>query len=231
MDAERIRGELGIVTLSFDNLISTNDYAKELNSCLPVIITADTQASGRGRQGHEFFSPYGGVYFSYAFRSSKKDLQMLTVKAGVAVCRALEKVCGIKPCIKWVNDIIYCDKKICGILCENTADLIVVGVGINCSEELFPSALNDIAGKITVENKESLLIEIIKGLNSDLSGEALIKEYSSRSYLTGKTIQFSKDGKILVGRAIGFSSNGSLIAETSSEIVTLFSGEVSVKTI
>ena len=76
--------------------------------------------------------------------------------AAVATCRALEKICAIKADIKWVNDIFYRDKKICGILTEAQSnfetgriDSLIIGTGVNCFPGSFPEEIRHIAGSVS----------------------------------------------------------------------------------
>ena len=102
------------------------------------MVLASQQTAGRGRLGRRFESPAGkGVYLSLVLRPSlpMTEAQAVTVSAAVAVCRAVKKLCGLELGIKWVNDLYYNGKKVCGILTEAGADLesgqlewLVVGI-------------------------------------------------------------------------------------------------------
>ena len=106
----------------FDSVDSTNNVAKDLRpSDKPVLIIANKQTAGRGRLGRTFASPSGtGLYMSVSLKPDfglDKSLYV-TMAAAVAVCRAVETVAGIRPKIKWVNDVFHNGKKVCGILTE-----------------------------------------------------------------------------------------------------------------
>ena len=82
---------------------------------------------------------------------SPKDIAAVTQVVGLAVCRTLNRLYDIGCEIKWPNDIICKNKKLCGILCEMSAELdrvnyIIPGIGINCDQESFPE---EIAHKAT----------------------------------------------------------------------------------
>ena len=128
----------------YETLESSNQTAKQLAlSGAPhgTLVLTGQQAAGRGRMGRKFESPAGkGVYLSLILRAdiSAADAQAVTVSAAVAVCRAVKKLCGLELSIKWVNDLYYHGKKVCGILTEAGADLesgrlewLVVGIGLN----------------------------------------------------------------------------------------------------
>ncbi len=147
----------------FDTIDSTNTYLKrEAMGGAPhgLCAVANEQTAGRGRVGRTFLSaPNCGVYLSVLLRPTcaPADCATLTSHAAVAVCRALERVCGVRPGIKWTNDILLGGKKVCGILTElslegesGAVDSVVIGIGINAnnSPEDFPEELREIAGSV-----------------------------------------------------------------------------------
>ena len=128
----------------YDTLQSSNLTAKQLAlGGAPhgtLVLTAHQQA-GRGRLGRRFESPAGkGVYLSLILRPalSAADAQSATISAAVAVARAVKALCGLELGIKWVNDLYYQGRKVCGILTEAGTDMesgqlewLVVGIGLN----------------------------------------------------------------------------------------------------
>ena len=130
--------------LCFDEIGSTNTYAKEIalsGAEDGTVVVANRQTAGRGRMGRDFQSPEGkGIYLSALLRPALPPERLLSVTAlaGVAVCRAVEKVCGIRPGIKWTNDLVLGGRKLCGILTELSLEgesgqlqYLVVGMGLN----------------------------------------------------------------------------------------------------
>jgi len=231
--------------LRFEELDSTNTYAKENQLPEGSLVIANKQSQGRGRRGHDFFSPEGGIYFSYVkWNLSEKDASFLTVGAAAAVALALEKL-GMEPKIKWVNDIYLDGRKVCGILCERSSALqrneffYVIGIGINLSVEGFPAELKDKAGAISMPsgkgnsskiNKEALIDSIIEIFEDSMlysDSSKLADEYRHRSYLTGKTIRFDRNGEQLTGVATGYNDDCNLIVcLKNGENLILTSGEV-----
>ena len=106
-----------------------------------TLVLAGQQSAGRGRMGRRFESPAGkGIYLSLVLRVPVPASEALgvTVGAAVAVARAVQKLCGIELGIKWVNDLYYQGKKVCGILTEagtsvesGLLEWLVVGIGLN----------------------------------------------------------------------------------------------------
>ncbi|MEG1870124.1 MAG: biotin--[acetyl-CoA-carboxylase] ligase, partial [Oscillospiraceae bacterium] len=126
---------------------STNTHARMMaanGAKHGTIVVSEEQTNGKGRMGRTFFSPEGsGIYMSIILRPNTHTTNavFITTAAAVAVCRAIAKLTVAKPTIKWVNDIILRDKKICGILTEAVTDFengmvesVVVGIGINFKE-------------------------------------------------------------------------------------------------
>ena len=123
-----------------------------------AVIVAEKQTAGRGRSGRTFVSPAKtGIYLTviYAPKGGITDPAKITAFSAVAVCRAIKKLYGIQPSIKWINDIFYNGKKICGILTEGTTNFetgiieaAVIGIGVNIEDnaEAFGGELSKVAG-------------------------------------------------------------------------------------
>lgn len=154
--------------ISGDNRITVLDSTPSTNTYLRALaeqgvsfgsVTALTQTAGRGRMGRQFFSPARGLYWSILLRPpfTAEECLGLTPMAAVAAAESIETVFGASPRIKWVNDLLLGDKKICGILTESALNAdslrpryVIVGVGINLAppEGGFPPELREIAGTI-----------------------------------------------------------------------------------
>lgn len=156
-------GEYDAPIFLYDTLESSNRTAKTLaleGAPHGTMVLAGQQTAGRGRLGRRFESPAGkGVYLSLVLRPSlpMTEAQAVTVSAAVAVCRAVKKLCGLELGIKWVNDLYYNGKKVCGILTEAVLDLesgmldyAVLGLGFNVAAPAdgWPEDLRDVAGAL-----------------------------------------------------------------------------------
>ena len=138
----------------YDTLESSNRTAKLLaldGAPHGTLVLTAHQSAGRGRLGRKFESPAGkGVYCSILLRPElpAASAQTATIRAAVAVCRAVQKLCGLELAIKWVNDLYYQGKKVCGILTEAGTDLesgrlewlvarelLALGPGEDCLDE------------------------------------------------------------------------------------------------
>ena len=229
----------------FDEIKSTNDFAKEKKIKSPTVIMARVQSGGRGRMGRTFISEEGGLYFSAVLPTGylSCSLSLCTAAAAVAVRRVLFEKTGKPLCIKWVNDILLDGKKVCGILAETvyTGDThrTVIGIGINCGDEnsVLPDEIKDIATSIYDEtgilpDRCALCAEIIKALDTidSLDRDEIFNEYSENCITVGKNVRvfsefYESDGKII---AINPDFSLEFLSE-NGEKRCIYSGEVSVK--
>lgn len=152
-----------------------------------------------------------------------------------------------KPLIKWVNDIVLNDKKICGILTEAVTHFksgavpnVIVGIGINFNTktEQFDKELQDIASSLFTDKaptitKNQLIAEILNNLvdiTKDCVNRAFLQEYKALSCVLGKSISFCKNNEWYHAKAIDIDENGALIVENDSGLrQKLLSEEVSIK--
>ena len=147
----------------YDTLESSNRTAKLLaldGAPHGTLVLTAHQSAGRGRLGRRFESPAGkGVYCSVLLRPEMPaaNAQTATISAAVAVCRAVKKLCGLELAVKWVNDLYYQGRKVCGILTEAALDLesgmldyAVLGLGFNVAAPAdgWPEDLRDVAGAL-----------------------------------------------------------------------------------
>ena len=142
----------------FQELDSTNNYLKAWTGGPDgAAVTAESQTAGRGRMDRSFQSPRGqGIYLSVLLRPGLPPdrLPPVTALAGVAVCTAVERVCGVRPGLKWPNDPVLKGKKLCGILTEMSLEAetgrvqsLVLGIGINVGQrpEDFAPEVREVA--------------------------------------------------------------------------------------
>ena len=184
----------GIERIHFDEIGSTNDYAKSLRAQgADVVVTADRQMGGRGTKGRAFSSETGGVYVTkltfYDGLLAKNAFQIMA-SAAVAVCETLEFY-GLRPVIKWVNDIYVEDKKICGILIENvfSGDKVsssIVGIGLNVCNEL-PTEIESIATTMArILPSLPTVQDVRERLIANLSASKGVEDYLQRIGYMGR---------------------------------------------
>lgn len=248
-----IKPQLGDNIIIFKTLPSTNETAKKLaieGAVNGTVVIADEQTAGKGRLGRSFFSPLeSGIYMSIILRPNFKveNSVLITTAASVAVCKAIEKTTGIKPGIKWVNDIFVDGKKVCGILAEassnfetSTIDYIILGIGINfnTNSNEFPKQLQNIAGSIYKENtnnvtRNMLIAEVINEVIKvveNIENRQFIREYKNRCIVLKKDIFIIEKDRKIAGRAVDVDENGGLVVQKQDgTIITLNTGEISIR--
>jgi BirA family biotin operon repressor/biotin-[acetyl-CoA-carboxylase] ligase len=98
-----------------------------------LVASAQVQTSGRGRLGRTWVSPQGNLHLSFLRRIVEpiERAGIVSLLAGIALCRALRRVSEIPACVKWPNDVMAGDRKVAGILLEARDGWQVVGVGVN----------------------------------------------------------------------------------------------------
>ncbi len=230
---------------------STNSTVKALGAKGEkegYLLISESQTSGRGRLGRNFYSPEGtGVYMSLLLRPkiTPENTTLITTAAAVSVCNALERLGVASPEIKWVNDIFVNGKKVCGILTEGSingngkTEFAVLGVGVNIYTPKggFPKELESIANGIFSEEKENLrnkfiayFIESFYSFYENLTLREFITEYEQRCFVIGEKVSFMRNNELVKAKAIGIDENCGLkvITEDGRETV-LSSGEVSLQ--
>jgi len=183
----------------YDSISSTNELAKKMiymgDAVAGSIIIANMQTAGRGRIGRSFFSPIGGIYISFIFSGNQilHEEQFFLFAPCVAVCLTLEKLFDINPKIKWPNDIIMDNKKVCGILTETqmskNGDNIIIGIGVNYSTNLksFPNDIEAIVGSLKSHVKTLSKNKFVTELINMLNEVRTTSEYKKRMRLLKKT--------------------------------------------
>ena len=198
-----------------DRADSTNDILKAMDkeSRTPVALMARQQTGGRGTRGRIFCSPKGGLYLSILIfpDAPAEKARLVTSYTAVAVRRAIARLCGKTVDIKWVNDLYYEGKKLCGILCESAltpkgkTDYTVVGIGVNILSENLPYEIADIATALdrltdTPPTPEELCRAILSEFFKELSAfdsKGISDEYREASCLVGKKL-ITPDGEELI---------------------------------
>lgn len=236
-----------------DNTTVEEQYAYgNLVECEPkdgMMIIADHQEAGKGRTGRSWESPAGtSLAISVLLRPQISDdsISMVTLIAALAVSEAVRKVCDIVPDIKWPNDIVINGRKVCGILTElditDGVKSLIVGVGINVNQNLFPEEIADKATSIMNEagrliDREELMQHFAEALEyyyekflktGDMSG--LLDEYNGKLINMNREVKVLDPSENIEGIARGIDSMGKLLVETEDgEIHHIYAGEVSVR--
>ena len=253
LDKEKILSKLRnefrskVILEVFDTIGSTNDYLlrkeknknKDINICI-----AEEQTKGRGRRGKSWISPkFKNIYFSLSSYLKKEDLSGLSIAIALSVSKVLTKI-NVMSLIKWPNDLLVGNKKICGILIE-TAKVgeltkVVIGIGINVNME-YSELIDQEWTSIKLEKKQSvdrnsIITEMINQLCITLNKfeqeefDYFLKKFTSLDLLKDKEFTLKdKPNETFIGK--GIDNKGLLIAQNLKDqrIVKFSSGEVSLK--
>jgi BirA family biotin operon repressor/biotin-[acetyl-CoA-carboxylase] ligase len=236
--------------INFDSLPSTNLEAARLaraGANEGVCVVAAEQTAGRGRLQRVWLSPPGaGLYFSIVLRPTlaQGDWPLLTLMAAVAVHDALLAACLVETDIKWPNDLLVAEKKLCGILAETVETqlgrAVVLGIGINLTKDSLPAELQATATSVeSVTGVRPELAEVLGALVSELVTQyeslqrvggtrKIIREWCLRSsYCEGRLIRVTEGGETLAGTTRGLEPDGALRVETvGGKIKVLRAGDV-----
>ena len=223
---------------------STNQLAKEWAKAGGrgyALFVAAAQSAGKGRMGRSFYSPpESGVYFSFVHAgesaTQSADLVAVTCAAAVAVMNAVFACCGIQCEIKWVNDLLYQGKKVCGILTEAVTQedqtAIITGIGVNLRPATFPPEIAEIAGSLEDERtpRATLIAAIAAGLMDFYSGQMnWLQTYRAHSCVLGKRIAFLQNGILTKATAVEITGDGGLKVLTGAGEQILHTGEVTLR--
>ncbi len=235
----------------YDELPSTNLQAKEMLGSLSegTVILAESQTQGRGRLGRNWFSPPGiGIWMSLVLspKLPPVELPKLTLVAAVALSRAIFEVLGVRPLVKWPNDLYLNGRKISGILTELVGEMgrleyLILGVGINANQKLedFPEELRDKAGSLAMIcgkqiDRKVLLRRYLELMEEEYfralqEGFAQALKYCRKyTFTLGRKVVVNGGVKTLSGTAVGIAEDGSLILEQNGKEFKVITGDVNL---
>jgi len=225
---------LGRSLFYFEELPSTNNFAKKLKGdggCHGTLVLADYQSSGRGQHEHEWIVEPGlNLTFSLMFQPSNAErLNLLTLVCALSVKDTMEHFTGLKPQIKWPNDVLVNERKLCGILTEtvfigNKLERVVVGIGFNVNQNKFKeTVVSDATSLKTETNREFERELVLAHLVQDIEYKyrlwnqqdpELLKKVNNSLSGYGDWINLKVNGEILSGKYkfLGANNKGELVA-------------------
>lgn len=243
----------------WEEIDSTNNIAKsESDADTPALYIARTQTGGRGRLGRSFHSPADtGLYMTVAYTTTRplSEAVRVTAAAAVAAASAIEALTKITPSVKWVNDLYLNGAKVGGILTEavtrpDGAHRMVVGLGINLTTATFPEGLRAPATSLfSPDQAEAVTPALVGALAGEITrrlldmttpagsadfpggmwGEACLCDYRRRLLYKGTRVVCTQGSRSFEGTLLGVDDDYSLLVETREGILTLSSGEISVR--
>lgn len=237
----------------YEEIGSTNTELKALAKAgAPegTALIARRQTGGRGRLGRSFHSREGGVYLSLLLRPqcAPGELMHLTCAVAVSMCDAVEAACGLRPSVKWTNDLVHGRRKLGGILTElgfgpdGKVSWCILGIGINCTQaqEDFPPELRDMATSLSTVTGDPVspallaarMLERLHGLSHTLlpERETILERYRKDCITLGQQISLVRGDTVRHGTALTVTENGALtVLFPDGHLEDIDSGEVSVR--
>lgn len=220
---------------------STNDVAAARiaeGSPAGVVVVADAQTAGRGRQGRAWEDrPGGSLLFSVTVPTPPTSLSLVPLATGVAVVDALLRR-RLRGELKWPNDVLVGGRKCAGILVEHHGDQLVIGVGINVDwrgieRDGEMATWTSVAEELDADvDRWDLLTDVLRGLDlwvRDLSRgvSRLLENYTGRCITLGRQVRVATPGGTTVeGTARDISRDGELVIESGDGLVAVRAGDV-----
>ena len=232
----------GFHVVKFKQIDSTNNYLKNSYKLLNnfTFVVTDYQTNGKGRNDRVWSSEEGqNLMFSFLIKDQDllKKFSALSIISAVEVAKLLEDYQIKDVSIKWPNDVLIGDKKVCGILLEGQIlEYLVVGIGLNVNQKVFPEGLRRPATSLSLEaNKDfnideieqKLFSNIVKDL-SNLNEEAILNYFRNHNYLLNKRVKVLVNDQPFIGEVIGIDDNFFLRIKTSDMLLHIDSGEIEI---
>jgi len=237
---------IGKKIVYFPQIHSTNTYAKEIvkkDTTDGIIIVADEQTMGRGRKNRSWDSPKDGLWLSIIVHPNipPNNGMILTMAASNSIVTAIMKITGLKPIIKWPNDILINKKKVCGILTELDAEIgqinyAIIGIGINVNNKIDPlldsvaTSLKENFGKKI--SRVDLLSSIINQFDIYYQQILADKFTSIRndwldfSGIIGRTIVIHGEKETIQGKVTDIDETGCIMLRTADGVHRIITGDL-----
>lgn len=238
----------------FRQIDSTNETAKKAalaGAQDGTVIVAEQQKHGKGRLGRDWSSPPNqGLWFSIILRPPIKPTEaaQLTFVSAVAVCKALRSLTGLPVMIKWPNDLLFENKKVCGILTELSArmdniNFLVVGIGVNINqqEKDFPDEIKETASSLAIASgrvwqRTEVLNKILQEYENqyqnylDVGFGNTLQLWRGLNTTLGKEVVVTTKEECYTGIAEEINESGCLLVRRNSgETEVLWAGDVSLR--
>jgi BirA family biotin operon repressor/biotin-[acetyl-CoA-carboxylase] ligase len=236
---------IGKTIRGFDAVNSTNAIARKLakeGAEEGTVVLAGVQSSGKGRLNREWFSPKGGLWLSIILKPDfrAQEATMGVLMAGCAVAKTLMKMYNLDARIKWPNDILIGNKKVCGILTELGTQgskinhqILGIGINVNFNLEELPEDIRVFSSTLKLEaGRELSLEELLSGLLNRIdlcydiltSGQShrIISQWKELSETLGKQVRISTQKETMEGIALDIDDTGALIVDTNESGIRKF---------
>ena len=228
--------------IHFKEIDSTNSYLKNTHRLLDnfTFASTDYQSKGKGREDRVWESNSGeNLMFSFLIKNEElmKLSAVLSILTAVEVAKEIEKYDIDNVSIKWPNDILINDKKVCGILLEGQVPIyLVVGVGLNVNQKEFPNGLRRPATSLSLETKEDINIDelkerLFKNIVNNFSSIKLddyLDYFRKHNYLLNKRVRVLVDEEPYIGEVVGIDDSFCLQILSRDMLLHIDSGEIEI---
>lgn len=228
--------------LHFEEIDSTNSYLKNTYALLDnfTFVSTDYQNKGKGRNDRIWESNKGSnLMFSFLIKDPKliNISTWLSLMSAVEVARLLENYKIKNVFIKWPNDVLVNDKKICGILLEGQLpNYVVIGIGLNVNQKDFPSNLrrpatsiiNELNKEIDLEELKDKLFPNIVNHFINFDKDNYLSYFKEHNYLLSKRVKVSINQQIFIGEVIGIDDNFNIQIVCNDMLLHVDSGELEI---
>jgi len=254
VQAQLDTARFGQAMRGFESVGSTNTeaaaWAQEGAADGSVVVT-EYQSEGRGRHGRTWDAQKGkNLMFSVVLRPvlEADRLGLITVAASVAVAEAIDAfLTGHEAALKWPNDVLLEGRKTCGMLLESslsgaqavTAEVVVLGVGLNVNQTDFPEALADTATSLHLTTGRTvprvpLFARLLRRLEARYdavqTGDGADVRTAFHDRLAALhesvTLRESDTGETITGVVQGITDTGALRLDTPDGPRTVHAGDV-----
>jgi BirA family biotin operon repressor/biotin-[acetyl-CoA-carboxylase] ligase len=209
-----------------------------------VVIVADHQTAGRGRLGRTWVAPPGASLLTSILLRPDLDLpveraHLVVAAVALSAADAVEAKTGVRPGLKWPNDLVVDDRKLAGVLAERDGPAIVVGIGINVNwpdEAGMPAELAEIAtaanrlgrlGSGGRVDRDAVLDTMLERL-ADRYGDwtRVASEYRRGCSTLGRSVRVELSDETFTGTAADVSDDGHLLVDIGMCLRTVTAGDV-----
>ncbi|MBN1936101.1 MAG: biotin--[acetyl-CoA-carboxylase] ligase [Anaerolineae bacterium] len=242
---------LGRPTRYHPSIGSTMDEARRLaeaGAAEGLVVLADEQTAGRGRLDRRWWAPPGTcLLLTLLLRPAlpARQAQRLTMICSLAVCDALAEVGGVQAQVKWPNDVLVGDKKICGVLTELDLDgemlndaLIGIGINVNVNLSTAPELMAPATSVLVETGRRVSRLALLAALLSNLEarydalkvGVSPHQEWAARMTTLRQQVRAAGADETVEGVAVGVDEDGALLVQVANgSIQRVLAGDVTLR--
>jgi BirA family biotin operon repressor/biotin-[acetyl-CoA-carboxylase] ligase len=229
---------VGRKVIYYPTLTSTMAVAQreaQQGAAAGTVVIAGEQTAGKGRKNRTWLSPRGSIALSIILYPGVVYLPYLIMLASLAVVHSIEAVTGLRPQVKWPNDVLVNGKKVSGILIESSlrgkiVDYAIIGIGINVNLKLsdFPEIRLTATSLSDELGSEVSQLEVIRRLLAEIerlylalpAAESIYQEWRDSLVTLGKKVQARSGKTTYQGIAESVARDGSLLLRHSDGSLT-----------